>query len=256
MEKEGKYIYCIIDSEQERNYGPIGIGGRNDEVLTIGYKDLSMVVSNHPLNKFVVDRESMLAHEKVVEEVMKDSYSVLPVRYGTVAANAEEVRNFLYRRYSEFKDALRDMKYKIELDVKGYWKNMPLIFDEIVKENEEIDKAKDEISNGKSKLNIENKRHIGMLVKNALQKKKEEEAESIIAHFKYTYIDCKLNNTIIDEMFLNAAFLIDIGKEKEFDNIMDDISEIYKGRIRFAYTGPLPVYNFVNIVVHQEKWEV
>ena len=47
MEKEGKYIYCIIGTKQERNFGPLGIGVRGDEVLTIGYDDLSMVVSSY-----------------------------------------------------------------------------------------------------------------------------------------------------------------------------------------------------------------
>ena len=59
MEKEGKYIYCIIESKQERNFGPIGIGERGDEVLTIGYDDLSMVVSNHPITKLAANRENM-----------------------------------------------------------------------------------------------------------------------------------------------------------------------------------------------------
>ena len=33
--KEGKYIYCIIETKIDRNFGPIGIGGRGDEVSTI-----------------------------------------------------------------------------------------------------------------------------------------------------------------------------------------------------------------------------
>jgi len=93
MDKSGHYIYCIIGTRQERNFGPIGIGGRGDEVLTIGYDDLSMVVSNHPMTKFVVSRENMLAHQKVIEEVMKEFDSVLPVRFDTVASNADEIRN-------------------------------------------------------------------------------------------------------------------------------------------------------------------
>ncbi|MDP2968104.1 MAG: GvpL/GvpF family gas vesicle protein, partial [Deltaproteobacteria bacterium] len=147
MEKEGKYIYCIVGTSQERNFGPIGIGGKGDEVLTVGYKDLSMVVSNHPMSKFVVNRENMLGHEKVIEEVMKEFNSVLPVRFGTVASGADEIRNLLDRRYREFKDLLRDMDHKIELGVKGIWKNMNLIFKEIAEENKEIKRLKEKIQN-------------------------------------------------------------------------------------------------------------
>ncbi len=118
----GKYIYCIIGTKQERNFGPIGIGDRGDEVLTIGYDALSMVVSNHPVTKFVVNRENILAHERVIEEVMKEFDSVLPVRFGTISANADEIRNLLDRRNREFKNLLRDMEHKVELGVKGYGK--------------------------------------------------------------------------------------------------------------------------------------
>ena len=254
MGKEGKYIYCIVGTKQERNFGPIGIGGRGDEVLTIGYEDLSIVVSNHPMTKFVVNRGNMLDHEKVIEEVMKEFDSVLPVRFGTVASGADEIRNLLDRRYREFKDLLRDMDHKIELSVKGIWKNMDMIFKEIVKENKEIKKAREKISNLKSQIsNL--KIEVGKMVEQALIKKKEKEAEKIVDILRRTAVEYKLNKTIGDEMFMNAAFLVDKGREKEFDNIMDDLSEKYKDRIKFLYAGPLPVFNFVNIVIYPEEWE-
>ena len=46
----------------------------------------------------------MLAHRKVIEKVMKEFDSVLPVRFGTIASNADEVRNLLDRRCREFKN--------------------------------------------------------------------------------------------------------------------------------------------------------
>lgn len=253
MEKEGKYIYCIIGTKQERNFGPIGIG--SDEVLTIGYEDLSMVVSNHPMTKFVVGRENMITHEKVIEEVMKEFDSVLPVRFGTIASSADEIRNLLDRRYGEFKNALRDMDHKIELGVKGIWKDKDVIFKEIIKENKEIRKVKEKIQNDTGRKNIQAKMEAGKMVEWALQKKKEKEAERIVDVLRRTAFDHKLNKTIGDEMFMNAAFLVDKGREKEFDNIMDDLGEEHKDRMKFMYTGPLPVFNFVNIVIYPEEWE-
>ena len=56
-------------------------------------------------------------------------------------------------------------------------------------------------------------------------------------------------------MFVNAAFLVDKGREKEFDNIMDELGDKYKDRTKFLYVGPLPPFNFVNIVIYPEEWE-
>ncbi|MEW5767350.1 MAG: GvpL/GvpF family gas vesicle protein [bacterium] len=255
MGKEGKYIYCIVGTNQERNFGPIGIGGRGDEVLTIGYDDLSMVVSNHPMTKFVVSRENMLAHEEVIEEVMKEFDSVLPVRFGTIASNADEIRNLLDRRYREFKTALRDMDHLIELGVKGIWKNMDVIFKEIVEENEEIKKAKGNVPKELAKENLQAKMKVGKMVEKALQEKKEKEQDMIVEALRRMAVNYKLNKAVNDEMFMNTAFLVDKGREKEFDNIMDDLSEEYKDRIKFMYAGPLPIFNFVNIVIYPEEWE-
>ena len=255
MEKEGKYIYCIIGTKQERNFGPFGIDERGDEVLTISYDDLSMVVSNCPMSKLEVSRQNLLAHEKVIEVVMKEFDSVLPVRFGTIASGADEIRNLLDRRCREFKTALRDMEHKIELGVKGIWENMGVIFSEIVEENKDIKKAKEMLLNDKGKKNIQAKMEVGKMVARALEKKKEKEASKIVDVLRRTAVNYKLNKTLGDSMFINAAFLVDKGREKEFDNIVDDLSEEYKDKIRFMYAGPLPVYNFINIIIYPEEWE-
>lgn len=255
MEYEGKYIYCIIETEQDRNFGLIGVGGRHEEVMTIGYQDLSMVVSDHPLMKFVVNRENVLAHAKVIEEVMKEFEQVLPVRFGIIAANADEIRNLLYRHYRDLKRILKQMDHKIELGVKGRWRKMAVIFEEIAQENEDIKQAKQTIRNNAEKATTEVKVAIGEMVEKSLAKKKEQEAETIIEALKRTAFEYKLNQTIGDEMFINAAFLVDRGREKEFDHIIEDLSDQYQGRIILKYSGPLPVFNFVNLTIYPEEWE-
>jgi len=110
---EGQYVYCIIGTGEARNFGPIGIGGRGDPVTTITYRDLGAVVSSVPMTKYVVSKETMISHEKVIEAVMKD-YALLPVRFYTVAPNAEEIRSLLRRRYLEFKKSLRELDNKVE----------------------------------------------------------------------------------------------------------------------------------------------
>jgi len=254
MEHEGKYIYCIISTQQDRDFGPIGIGGRDDKVGTIGADDLAMVISSHPLMKLVVNRENILAHERVIEEVMKE-YTVLPVRFCTIASSTDEIRSLLFKRYREFKNFLRDVDHKVELGVKGLWKDMDSIFKEIAEENKEIIKIKRRLKGGAEQKDIQAKVRLGKLVEAALKNKKNREAEKIVDALKASAFDYKLNNTMGDGMFMNASFLVSKGREKEFDNIIEELSETYKDRMKFLYVGPLPPYNFVNITIYQEEWE-
>jgi len=254
MEQEGKYIYCIIGTTQDRSFGPIGIGGRGDEVSTIGSDDLAMVISSHPVARLVVNTENILAHEKVIEEVMKE-FTVLPVRFCTIAVSADEIRNLLFKRYREFKNLLRDMDHKIELGVKGVWKDMRIVFEEITGQNREIDRLKKKINGDAGEKDIQAKVKLGKFVEAALKRKKEEESQKIIDILRDSAFDYKINNTKGDEMFINTSFLVGKGREKEFDNLMEEIGETYMNNAKFTYTGPFPPFNFVNLTIYQEEWE-
>jgi len=246
MAGEGKYIYCIIDTNEGRNFGPIGIGGRGDIVSTIGYEDLSAVISNSPLDKYVVDKENLIAHEKVVEEVMKN-YTVLPMRFCTVAGSAEEVRNLLRKRYLELKNLLKDMDNKVELGLKAFWKEMKVIFQELVDEDKKIKSLKEKIAKKSLQESYTEGIKLGKIVKTALEVKRDKEGQEIINALKRISYHFLLNETQGDEMLINAVFLVDRAREREFDNQVNELIAKYAQRVKFKYVGPTPPYNFVNL---------
>jgi hypothetical protein len=250
MDREGKYVYCIIAGNEGRNFGPIGIGKRGDIVSTIGFNDISAVISSTPVTKYVIDPDNLTAHEKVIEEVMKD-YTVLPVRFCTIANSAEEVRTFLRRRYGEFKGMLRDMDNKVELGMKGRWTNMQKIFAEIADQDPYIKETKMRVEDQPGDHDTSEKIALGKAVKASLEEKNDQEGEKILNQFKRMAVDIRKNDLVGDDMFLNAVFLIDRTREKQFDYMVEDVAEKYKERAHFKYVGPVPPFNFVNI---EMKW--
>ncbi len=257
MQRDGKYIYCIIASDYDVNLGAIGVGGRGDLVSAIGFEGLSMVVSDHPLSRFVVNPENMLAHQKVIEAVMKEFRSVLPIRFGTIAATPDEIRNLLNRRYSEFMELLRQFENKVELNVRGTWKNMGMIYKEIDNEYSELKDIRADIE----RLDDKGKRNLkiieaGNLVEQALIEKKQKETDRIIDAFRRSVFQFKLNKTNGNAMFMNTAFLVNSGREVEFDNIMSELGNQYEDRSDFVYTAQLPIFNFIDLKIFPEKWEL
>jgi len=246
MAEEGKYIYGIIDTNGVRNFGAIGIGGRGDVVSNISYQDISAVISNCPMGKYELSKENLLAHEEVVERVMSD-YTVLPMRAFTIAANAEEVRDFLRKHYRELAGLLKDMDNKVELGLTAYWKDMTSIFQEIVNENRKIRTLRGKIAGIAERQGFKEKINLGEMVASALKYKKEIEGEEILHSLKKSATDFRMNDVRGDEMIINAAFLIDRGWENEFDSKLSELNSRYAQRIRFKYVGPIPPYNFVNL---------
>lgn len=246
MVEEGKYIYCIIEGREGRNFGPMGIDGQGDVVTTIGYGDLSAVISNLSMGKYLVSKESLITHERVIEKVMKD-YTVLPMRFCTVASSVEEVRGLLRKRCLELKGLLKDMDNKIELGVKAFWKDIKFIFQEIVDEDQKIKFLKEKITKKSFKESYTERIKLGKIVNTALEVKRDKEAQRIMSVLKRISYDFRINETHGDDIIVNAVFLVDRTREKEFDNQMSELDNKYGKRIRFKYIGPTPPYNFVNL---------
>jgi hypothetical protein len=182
---------------------------------------------------------------------------VLPIRFGTIAATPDEIRNLLNRRYSEFMELLRQFENKVELNVRGIWKNMGMIYLEIDREHAELQELRTEIEKISNTTELNRKiEEAGELVELALIKKKEEEAEKIIDAFRRSVFEFKPNKNTKDNVFINMAFLVNSGRDVEFDNIMADLGEKYKDRSDFVYTTPLPIFNFIDLKIFPEKWEL
>ena len=245
MAKEGKYIYCIINGDEGRNFGPIGIGKRGDIVSTIGFNDVSAVISSSPVTRYVIDPDNLMAHEKVIEAVMKD-YTVLPVRFCTIANSAEEVRTFLRRQHGEFKGLLHDLDNKVEMGLKARWNHMDRIFEEIAQTDPRVKELKNRVERNKE-ADGDEKVILGKAVKAALDEKKEQLAEKILRRFKRLTLDTHQNDVMGDDMFLNAVFLIDRTREKQFDFLVEDLAEEYDNQADFKLVGPAPPFNFVSI---------
>lgn len=253
MNNEGKYIYGIINSGKSQKFGPLGIGGLADTVYTLGFRDIAAVISSSSIVKYPVNSDNSIAHQTVLEKVMK-KHSLLPVRFCTIAEEERAIREkVLKARYEEFKNLLCQMQDKVELGVRAMWTNVSEIFEEIAKENEEIKRLKEELLRSKSKQkSYAGRMKIGEMVQKALEFKKEKEKKATLKVLSPIACDIRENRLLGDRNFLNAAFLVRKQQEEEFDKKMAELEAKYSPRVKFTYIGPVPICNFVEIVI---KWE-
>lgn len=245
--KEGKYIYCIIESNQPRSFGPLGIGARGDELYTICFNDIAAVVSNSPILKYSISRENTIAHEKAIEEVMKE-YTVLPVRFATIAEDEEKVKKILEKEHDRFAELLMNMGGKTELSLIAIFKE-DVIYKEITEKYQDIRVFKEKIAGlppGKTHGQL---MEIGRRVEAALHKEREIYKEEILNTLTALSCDVKVNDNYGELMIIKAAFLVERYREEEFDRKVNELAEKYVEKIRFKYVGTLPPFNFVNLVI-------
>lgn len=257
MDHLGKYLYCIIRCSEGRTFEDVApIGDANGRVHTVAHDGLAVVVSDSPVKEYESTRANMLAHERVQERVMRD-FTLLPVRFGTVthdfASAIPDIQKLLEKRRQEFDGLLSDMDGRVELGLKALWRDEKAVFQEILAENAAIRRLRNSLA-GKPPAAIRREGvPLGELVKEALERKKTREAATILAPLRGLAARVQESDTIVDRMIVNAAFLVDKGREGEFDQAVSKLDKELAHRVALKYVGPVPPYNFVNIVVNWEE---
>ena len=256
-----KYLYCVIKGAGERSFDVEAIGSRGNGVHTVAndLNDLAMVVSDSSDQKYDGTRANMVAHEKVIEAVMGEGFTVLPVKFGTVTRNASETpvqdiqQKVLTARAMEFYELLEEMDGKVELGVKAIWRDQKPIFEEIVAENPVIRKRRDSLLDRSAESTHWQRMNLGERVKEALDRKREAEAKKLLRVVHPLIYKEKENKILMDRMVLNFAFLVDRSREGQFDEAVKELDGDMEERMVFKYSGPNPPFNFVEIVVTWEE---
>jgi len=246
---EGKYVYCIIRSEQPLRFGPLGIGVEPAEVHTIHFHDIAAVVSNTPMVVQDPTRDNVLAHQRVNETVMQH-HTVIPMSFGTVFKTDHDIMELLRSAYDAFSDVLNKMQGKVEFGLKVLWERDQIVR-EIEDEEEDIRRLKGEISSQKGSTYFARMQY-GRLIDAALQARSEHYVSQIFQALRDVSVASRSNKPIGDRMIMNAAFLVARDAENAFDVRVKDVGQRYD-KLTFKYTGPWPPYNFVNIRLKLER---
>lgn len=242
------YLYCIIEAGKTPADGLTSKGLDDKDLEIITHRDLSVVVSAAGKERQPATRNALLRHTIVLEEIMKHQ-QILPIRFGIVANNQEDVvNNVLKANYWNFKDLLQKLDGKKELGLKVLW-NQAAVLNSLLETDQEIRHLRDSLL-GKSETAIyHDKIKLGRMVEAAVIAKQNELKNDILETLAVLADEYRENRLLTDAMILNAAFLIPMENESLFDERLDALSEKYKDFLTFKYTAIAPPYNFINLVI-------
>jgi hypothetical protein len=248
---EGRYVYGVIESREPATFGRTGIGGSNETVYTVHHGDIAAVVSKTSVFIFDPTRENALAHEHVIENVMK-THTIIPMSFGTVFRTDDDIREVLKSIYPSLKDVLKQMSGKLEFGLKVTW-DRDRVTQEITQGNEEISRFQQELNRKHLQSTYFARMQLGRMIDKALAERAAEYVRDIYDGLRSVCVASRDNKPIGDKMIMNAAFLIQREREAEFDAAVNAIAKKFGDRLNFKYTGPWPPYNFVNIRLKLER---
>src|SRR5438105_3118332 len=248
---EGRYVYGIIAASEPINFGRTGLGGSGEQVYTVHYNDIAAVVSKTSVFIFDPTRENALAHEHVIETVMR-SRTIIPMSFWTVLCTDQDIVEVLRSIYSSLKDVLEKMEGSMEFGVKVTW-DRDTISEALKREDEEIHKFHVELTKKHLQSTYFARMQLGRMIDKALAERAAGFVREIYDGLRSVCVASRDNKPIGDKMIMNAAFLIEQPREAEFDAAVNRVAKKFGERLNFKYTGPWPPYNFVNIRLKLER---
>lgn len=244
-EQNGIYIFCGIQTEKDEHLGTFEIEGETKELFTIRYKDSAIVAAEVPMKIYHPNKANLLMHQNVVSQVMKKNDTVIPVSFGNVFQSREDVGVLLENLYPQFENLFPAIKGKVELGLKVIGKKDWL--ESLVGENSKIDKMAKAVQGKSEAASYYERIQIGGAAQKLITSLQQEVKQEVFSPLTELAEASKTNDPIGEKMLLNASFLVERGKEVDFDEKINETYEKWKDKVEFSYSGPWPAYNFINI---------
>lgn len=242
-----RYIYCVVYENKDRSLGSIGI--KNEEVLFIPYKDIAAAVSTIEIGDFdSLAKEQVTeyaaVHQRVQEALLRE-YDVVPMAFGMIAQNEEDVVGMLAKCYLQLKTTILGIAGKTEFALQVFW-DKERVLGELACANPDTQKWKDEASR-KGMFAMLAKIKLGKALYERAESKKSEYVKNINAFLSNAQYDVKENKLTDEKMIANLSLLIEKSRESELDTRMAQLGAEYDGKLRFKYIGPMPPYSFTSV---------
>lgn len=239
---KGKYIYGIIKGDGKVKFFTKGFFNKRPYAVT--YNNISAVITDAPIKIYEQDQKGLLSHNRVLDEVIKN-YTVLPMRFGTIARSEDEIKNLLRSAYPVLTNRLTGIKDKVEFDLEINIMNEQSILNDILEKHKEIKDLRNKLIGQGKDAKMEDKLLIGKMIAVEVSKYKNTLVKEIVIALKPYCSHCKSIGGI--NILANITFLVYKSKMNNFESAIYKLGDKYGDRLRFKYTGPLAPYNFIEL---------
>jgi Gas vesicle synthesis protein GvpL/GvpF len=238
-----QYVYGVVEATST---APRGRGIAGAPLRLIVGEDAAALVSEIGADRVRLGRDEVLLHARVLERALKRG-PVLPMRFGVVMSDADEVRSRLLDEHGpDLRAQLAEMEGKVEIRIRAAYDEQSLLRD-VVRERPEIASLRTSLADRHQDASYYERIRLGELVAAAVERHRELDAHAIIEALGEHALAVQAGEPNHERVVMQASFLVERSRLPAFDAIVDQVAEAYGGKIRFKYTGPLPPHSFVEL---------
>lgn len=242
-----KVLYALCSSNEEPP-GPKVKGLDASPVYAIDNDGLRAIVSDTLSTRLRPERRNITAHQGVLHALM-DAGTVLPMRFGVLARNAEAVQKLLAVNRKSIKEHIERLQGRVEMGLRVSW-DTSNIYEYFVATHPVLRESRDEIYGKSANVKRDDKVELGRLYESlraADRKTCTEKVKEILIDYCEDIIE---NPVKRDKDIMNLACLVDRDKIDDFAKGIFQASKHFDNVYLFDYTGPWAPHNFVTLDLH------
>jgi len=234
------YVYGIAFATHPslpEDMGGVGDPARPVRILKAG--DLAAIVSDAP-EGLRPKRRDLLAHQNVLSEAGAHG-AVLPMRFGSAAADDDAVTSVLTERADHYKERLGALDGKVEYNIKASH-DEEAVLHRVMAEKAEV-RSVAEANRQAGGGSYEDRLRLGELVAAAVQDLEAEDAQEVQRVLEPA-ADAVSVGPESTGWLANVSFLVERDSPGGF---LDAVEELRKSHpyLELRVNGPLPPYSFV-----------
>jgi len=246
------YLYAILDetnhSQLNGAINDLKLQGMNKQPVQLQViSPFTVIYSNAQEARYLASRANLLAHETVIEAVMKVNVTEvpLPLQFGLVVEDWEEVEQQLIEGHqADLHTLLERLRGKREVGIKIFWDQTAEL--QLVLAEDPVLHQKREALMGKI-LSLDEAIAIGQELESALLERQQLIISTFLETLQPLSCDYIEGDLLTENMLYNAAFLIDWHQEPEFAIAVENLDAKFNHRLRIRYNNFTAPYNFVQL---------
>ena len=241
----GTYVYGIVPGDVEIVPDTEGVGDPPGEVTLVRHGELAALVSEVDVSQPLGQPDDLRLHEQLLDSTVAAGVPVLPVRFGAVLEGEDAVTDELLAKHHDvFAAALNELDGRAEYVVHGRYVE-DVVLREVLSENSAAAGLRDQLRDRPDEADQDLRIQLGEIVTSAIEAKRNADTGKAIELLKPHAVAVSLREPTHERDAVHVAFLIELDKEKDFDDAVDALGRDWDGRVRLRLRGPLAPYDFV-----------
>jgi hypothetical protein len=217
-------------------------GRRDAPVRLVVHGDLAAVVSEVDTDARI-RRDDLLAHARVLETLVEGA-TVLPMRFGVIVENDEEVaRNILEAGEGGLTSLLKSFDGRVQLTVKAYHDEEQALKD-LLHERSDIRSLRNQTASALA--SYQSQLRLGEAIAVALDQLASADAAMMNEELSGLAERIVMQEVSGRNQVLDAALLVKRAARARTDEGIARLSRTLPDRLRLRYVGPQPPYSFVD----------